>query len=278
MAVKLKIYPRKKKGGRKGGKKRSVPQAVKSSPSDQATCTEIVEIPNLSPNTVYNTAFRIDAATEDNIASSQRFMRAIILASQYKFYRCSKVEYEWLPAYNTFQDGNGTSVPYLYCVMNRNGEELPVGPYDNAMLQRMGSSPIKMTKAITKAYKPNTLVGTASQHDIVPATNPTGIPGGNIKWTFTPKYDEWQSTEFLQATPEQASAGGNTMASAGFGPATYYGHWFYIKQDADAVPSAEVADLLVKVHWEFKEPRSLNDTRQGKMTDIAQLFPTQTPP
>lgn len=274
--VKLKIYRSKRKGGRKAGKRKAIPQAVKSSPTDQATCTEIVEIPDLLPNNVYNTAFRIDAATEDGIASSVRFQRATILASQYKFYRCSRVEYEYLPSYNTFQDGSGTTVPYLFQVMNRNGEELPAAPYDNAMFQRMGASPVKMTKTITKAYKPNTLVGTVSSKDIVPATNPTGIPGGNINWTFTPKYDEWQSTEFLQSTPSGVeSPGGVPLNPAGFGPSTYYGHWFYIKQDKDAVAEDPVADLLVRVHWEFKEPRSLNDNNQGKMAKIAELFPTQ---
>lgn len=275
MAVKLKIYRNKKKGGRKGGKKSSPPRSLNPM-NDMATVTEVVEQKDLLPNNIYNTAFRIDAVTDEGQPDSQRFMRALIVASQYKFYRCSRVEYEYLPAYNTFQDGSGTTVPYLYHVMNRTGEQLPNPPYDNAYLQRMGATPMKLTKAIAKSYKPNTLVGTASTHSIVQATNPSGIPGGNIRWTFTPKYDEWQSTEFLQPTPNGVeSAGGVPLNPAGFGPSTYYGHYIYIKQDKDAVAEDPVCDLIVKVHWEFKDPRSMNDKTTEDMADIAQLFPTQ---
>jgi len=251
------------------------PRASLNPMNDYASVTEVVEQADLLPNTVYNTAFRIDAITQNETAVSQRFMRALAVASQYKFYRCSRVEYEYIPSYNTFQDGSGTTVPYLYHVMNRTGETLPNAPYDNAYLQRMGAMPIKLTKAIAKSYKPNTLCGTASTHDIVAGTNPTGIPGGNIRWTFTPKYDEWQSTEFLQETPEQGSAGGVTMTQVGYAPSTYYGHYAYIKQDRDAVAEDPVCDLIVKVHWEFKDPRSLNDTRAAQLANIAQLFPTQ---
>nr|WAE42328.1 MAG: capsid protein [Cressdnaviricota sp.] len=270
------VNRRAKKGGKKGarGRPASAPRSMNPM-NDMATVTEVVEQADLLPNTVYNTAFRIDAITQDETAVSQRFMRALTVASQYKFYRCSRVEYEYIPSYNTFQDGSGTTVPYLYHVMNRTGEELPAPPYDNAFLQRMGAMPIKLTKQITKSYKPNTLMGTCSTHDLVAGTNPTGNPGGNIRWTFTPKYDEWQSTEFLGLTPQQASAGGNTMTQVGFAPSTYYGHYAYIKQDRDATGEDPVCDLIVKVCWEFKDPRSLNDTREAQMANIAQLFPTQ---
>lgn len=241
-----------------------------------ATVTEVVEQKDILPNDVLNTAFRIDAVTDDDIAVSPRFQRALTVASQYKFYRCSRVEYEYLPSYNTFQDGSGTTVPYLYHVMNRSGEQLPAGAIDNAYLQRMGATPMKLTKSIKKSYKPNTLVGTASTHSVVAGTNPTGIPGGDIRWTFTPKYDEWQSTEFLQATPNGViSPGGPPLNPAGFAPATYYGHYIYIKQDKDAVAEDPVCDLLVKVHWEFKDPRSMNDARTKQLADVAELFPTQ---
>lgn len=270
MAVKLKIYKNKKKGGRKGGRKGKI-SPVMSSPSDQATCCEVVEIANITPNTVYNTAFRIDAAVDGNSPASVRFQRATILASQYKFYRCSKVEYEYLPSYNTFQDGQGTTVPYLFQVMNRNGEELPAAPYDNAMFQRMGATPLKLTKKLMKSYKPNTLVGTAATHDIRAGGSQSNA---TINWTFTPQYDTWQSTEVLELDDQGNSGGGTPLNSAGLAPATYYGHWFYVKQDLDRTAEDPVCDVLVKVHWEFKGPRSLNDTRTVEMANIAALFPT----
>lgn len=239
---------------------------------DHATCTEVVEQTDiLSANVPYQTEFNI-LGLQGNESSSV-FARASILASQYKFYRATKVEYMYVPAYNTFQDGAGFSIPYIFTVMNRNGEQLPASSMTKAQIERMGATPTKFSKTLVKCYKPNTLAGTASQHKIVAGTNPTGNPGGLINWTFTPKYDEWLSSEILFTTPGQSSAGGNTMQSAGFAPANYYGHWSYISQSGAG--SDTLGTLIIKVHWEFKEPRSLTDGPTVIMQKQAVLAPTQ---
>lgn len=262
------IHYRKKKGGRRP--RTSRPSKAMNPHMDHATCTEVVEYDNIIPNAPYDTKFSIQSVRDGATDQTTRFQRATVLASQYKLYRCTKVEYEYLPLFNTYQEGSGASVPYLYYSMNRNGEQFPTTGVTRATLERQGATPQKLSKKFTLAYKPNTLAGTASNHRLVLGTaNPTG---GVISWTFTPKYDEWFTTEILQTTPAVNNPGGPTITQAGFAPPEYYGHWFVVQQDgAEAVP---ICDVIVKVHWEFKEPRIPSDYIEGKLADLAQLFPT----
>jgi len=270
MAVKLKIYPRKKKGGRKGGRKRSSPQKSLNPMNDYATCVEVQEINNVLPNAGYSNEFSIQSASGSVTGiAADRFQRATILASQYKFYRCTRVEYTFQPLFNTFQAGAGASLPYLYTVMNRSGEQLPTTPLSRLQLQRMGATPVKLTKQTVKSYKPNTLQGTAASHRIQP-NGGLGLSSGFVQWTFTPKYDEWQSSEILKGTyigPATSNDSTRLM------PANYYGHWYYIQQD-DPNELVPVCDILVKVHWEFKDPRSPDDKISQAMSDEARLLPT----
>jgi len=266
MAVKLKIYPRKKKGGRKGGRKAPSPKAMMNPMNDYASCVEVQEINNVLPNAGYDAQFNIGSAV-GGILAADRFQRATILASQYRFFRCSRVEYIYQPLFNTYQAGAGASVPYLYQVMNRNGEQQPTTPLTRLQLQRMGATPIKLTKQIVKSYKPNTLVGTASTHNLI-AGDGLGKTQMAVKWSFTPKYDEWLSSELLKTTYIAPT----TPLVIG-GPANYYGHWFYVQQD-DPNELVPVCDILVKTFWEFKDPSSKDDTLQAQMSGIAQLLPT----
>ena len=238
---------------------------------DHATCTEVVEQTNaLVGNVPYQTEFNIDGIQGTETGS--RFTRASILASQYKFYRATKVEYMYIPSYNTFQEGSGSTIPYIFTVMNRSGEQLPASGLSKAQIERMGATPVKFNKTVLKTYKPNILVGTASTHKLVQGTNPTGYPGGVINWSFTPKYDEWLSTEILGTTPAIANPGGPTITQAGFAPPTYYGHWSYLQQDR---PTETLGTLVIKVHWEFKEPRSLQDATNLAEVKQAILAPSQ---
>ena len=141
-----------------------------------------------------------------------------------------------------------------------------------AVLERRGAVPIKFTREIKKVYKPNTLIGVAAVHQIVAGTNPGGTPGGLINWSFTPKYDQWLSSEILLATPGQASAGGNTMSSAGFAPPNYYGLDFLVDQDGDAVPEVPVGKLTIKAHWSFHQPRTLTTANTNTVYAATAIF------
>lgn len=268
---------RKKKGARKGratGRPASAPRTINPM-NDYATCVEVVEINNVLPNAGYDGQFNIGSAEGFAGPQVDRFKRATILASQYKFYRATRVEYQYTPLFSTYQAGAGASVPYLYQVMNRNGEQQPtnvsgVATLSRQLLQRMGATPTKLTKQIVKSYKPNTLVGTASQHRLSNGGS-LGKTEAFISWNFTPKYDEWISTEALKTSyPIMQGTGAD---SAIMSPPNYYGHWWYIQQD-DPNELVPVCDVLVKIHFEFKDPRSLDDTRTEDMSAIAQLLPT----
>lgn len=260
-----------RKGGRKPRRSQNGPKHDTMNPhSDHATCTEVIENDGLPTNTLTSIQFSI------NSGGGTQFQRALVLASQYKLYRATKVEYEYLPTYNTFQEGTGNSVPYLWIAMNRSGENPPpTASVDRQYLERMGAMPIKLTKPCKKIYKPNTLMGTMSSHTIIPKEGNTGQILGN--WSFTPKYDEWFSTEILKQAYDGARyvplSSVNEMSAS---PPLYYGHYFYIQQD-ESVTEARVCDLVVKVHWEFKEPRSLVDAQYSTIVPVVTLFPsTQT--
>lgn len=244
--------------------------------NDYATCVEVSETNGVLPNVAYDAQFNIGSSQGNSAGiNPDRFERATILASQFKFYRATRVEYTYQPLFNTYQAGSGASVPYLYQVMNRSGEQQPTAAgaptLSRFQLQRMGATPEKLIKTLFKSYKPNTLVGTASSHNLATGGS-LGKTSAFINWSFTPKYDEWLSTEILKGSYPLASGSPNINAAI-VQPPNYYGHWFYIHQD-DVNGEVPVCDILVKVHFEFKDPRSLDDTRTSAMSDIARQFPT----
>jgi len=265
---KKKVFrPKKKTGKPAKTAKGRMPKSM-SPKNDMASIIEGKNDFDIEPNVVYTQQLDI-----------RSFPRALILASQFKFMRAVKVEYRILPRYNTYQEGTGITKPYLYYAFNRNGAQLPglIGTGSTLFqLERMGAKPISLTKLVDLKYVPNTLVGEASSHYMNPqTTNPPNVPGGNINWSFVPKYKEWISTEFLRSTPYGLSSlGGPPLNPAGFGPPTYYGMWFTVAQDG--VPEeATIADAQVRVHWEFKEPASLTDVSEQNMANIAQTVPTE---
>lgn len=254
--------PRKSKAPRRKNRKTNRRSAKKMSMNPQGDSAHVVcvqEAIDLKANNPYKVYFNINM-----------FDRAETLAGQFQEYRCDKVELLFKPEFNTFQDqSGGATVPYLLTTMNRIGEQQPMAP---ALLNRRGATPQKFTKEVSRSYKPNTLQGVAAIHQIVPGTNPTGVPGGDINWSFTAVYDKWLSSEILSTTPNQASAGGNTMTQSGFAAPYYYGLDFYIQQDGDIVPEAPCGKLYLKTHWSFKAPRSLNNENNSTVLLATNVF------
>jgi len=114
--------------------------------SQMAKIVETVEFQDLKPNEVKGLNF-----------SLVQFARASCVASSFKFYRATKVEWILDPLFNTFQEGTSTgvfnpAVPYLYTRMNRNQDSFA---YSAQNLQAMGAKPRKFTKQIRITYRPN---------------------------------------------------------------------------------------------------------------------------
>lgn len=204
----------------------------------------------LSSNTAYLEQFNIGA-----------FPRALLMARLFKYYRCKKIVYDYVPNSNTFQDaasGNSPTIPYFYYNMNRDG----ASGGDNTLNQFLadGVRPIKFTKKLVIAYKPNL----SQLISVVDNGKPTNI--NTFALGSTPIYDKWISTDGLQAgqagswtgstepvsnVPIDTTGTLNVLNTIAIPP--YYGHNIFIVQD-DVGASITVGRKSITVIWEFKEP------------------------
>lgn len=241
-----------RKGGRRGNKTKINRSKLGLMPSVQnrnyATITETQRDSSFfNANTAYTEQFNIGA-----------FPRALLMARLFKFYRCKQIVYDYMPNSNTFQDaasGNSPTIPYMYYNMNRDG----AAGGDNTLNQFLadGVRPIKFTKKIVIAYKPNL----AQLVNVVD----NGVPANLNVYTLgsTPIYDKWISTDGLQNVSYigQTEAvdnapldlSGTLRVGQTIAIPPYYGHNVYFVQD-DAGASATVGHKSVTVIWEFKEP------------------------
>jgi len=184
------------------------------------------------------------------------FPRALAMARLFKYYRLSKVVYDYNPDANTYQAGpNATSetIPFMYYTMNRDGALNATTSL--AQLQADGARAIKFTKKIVIAYKPN--LAQACQLLQI-GGNPTTYYNGNN----TPVYDKWISSVGLQngannfggqIEPMPSSAGAASVVNV-INTVPYYGHSFFIEQDVSPTGSAVVGFITITCQWEFKEP------------------------
>jgi len=85
------------------------------------------------------------------------YARALKVAANFKFYRCEKVEVEFIPRFNTFQGSDGgISKPELYYQINK--QLLQTVPTKDIM-QARGCSPIQWTRPIKKTFRPAVIRG-----------------------------------------------------------------------------------------------------------------------
>jgi len=221
------------------------------------------------------------------------YPRALRLSGSYKYYRCEKVEIEFIPRFNTFQGSDGgISKPELYYQTNK--QLLATAP-TKTIMQSRGCSPIQWTKTVKKSFRPAIMRGESlytlnSNVSVVTAWNPTaanvaqitpagsfnpgsgtvsGIPEGagfgnttgNLpRFGFyqaqTPVHGKWYATQ--QAATSLPGASQNAVA-LGAGPTNlvYYGAEYFITVPGSESDSAFVSGrIVVKTTWGFKGARS----------------------
>lgn len=184
------------------------------------------------------------------------FPRAVALARFFKYYRCKQIVYDYDPLSNTFQDevaGVSPTIPYMYYNMNRDGSSN--GDQNLADFLAAGARPIKFTKKIVIAYKPN-----LSQ--LINAVD-NGSPGNLNVYSLgsTPIYDKWLSTDGLQDVDgigltepvENAVLPNPLVITQSVPQPPYYGHNVFFVQDETGAATT-VARKSITVIWEFKEP------------------------
>lgn len=178
-----------------------------------------------------------------------QYARATAVAKNFRFFRCKKVELEFIPYANVFAPGQ--AFPELYFQVDRvqgspfNGVPLPL-PTKAIMLAR-GTTPVKWTSVIKKSYSPSVLRNENFIQNVVDS-QVTAI--GAV--SSTPVFYKWYATQQYQALPPFSSA---TQIEPTWAPnqLTYFGAVYFVDQPL-VPPGAVLGTIKMKTHWEFKEP------------------------
>jgi len=177
-----------------------------------------------------------------------QFPRALAVSKQYRFFRCKKVEVEFIPYANVFAPGS--AFPELYFQVDRTqfvdtGAPLPLP--SKAIMMSRGVLPVRWTSIVKRSYSPSVL----RNENLI-----QNVLGSDVQSiaavTSTPVLYKWYATQQYFAAPP-----GNA-ASAIWGTWSpqflrYFGAAYYIDQPL-AEPSAILGTIKLKVHWEFKQP------------------------
>lgn len=197
-----------------------------------------------------------------------QYNRALAVSKNFRYYRCKKVELEFIPYANMFP--GGTAFPELYYQVDRvqgvtnPGASNPV-PTKNMMLAR-GCMPQKWTGVIKKSYVPSV----CRLENLYQNVEPDNYVSSIVGVTTTPVKYKWYAT---QAQPFVAPPGAAASpVAAAYAPQVlrYFGAAYYIDQPL-APPSAALGTIKMRVHWEFKEPMWLSDTQAPAPIDTLPL-------
>lgn len=197
--------------------------------------------------------------------SLSQYARALAVSKNYRFYRCKKVELEFVPYANVFQ--GGTAFPELYFQVDRTqgavlpGVPLPL-PTKNMMLAR-GVMPIKWTSIVKRSYVPSV----ARNENLVYNTLGNNVQDlGSL--TTTPVKYKWYATQAYYP-----NVGGGNAAHYGYGtwgPANlqYFGAAYFINQEL-VQPQSILGTIKMRVHWEFKQPLWTTDVAATPTHDVS---------
>jgi len=192
-----------------------------------------------------------------------QYNRALAVSKNFRYYRCKKVELEFVPYANLF--GPNTAFPELYFQVDRTqgvtnpGVALPL-PTKNIMLAR-GVMPQKWTGIIRKSYVPS-VCRLENLYQSVLGSDVQQIAGV----TTTPVFNKWYATQ--QVIPPAPPGNAFTPVASNFVPQSlrYFGAAYFINQDL-AAPSAILGTIKMRVHWEFKEPLWTSDVAATPVTN-----------
>lgn len=191
--------------------------------------------------------------------SLSEFVRAQEVAHAYKYYRCAKIQLEFVPYTNFSQVGvaaNGR-LPQLYFsvdrVMNMN-----ILPTEAEMIER-GVSPRIFKGKCVYSWKPNLLqsVQLETEQPADGGGRPLGIQSLSAI-NSVPLMNKWlptqQSFAFTNIPPAMTGLQVSQLSSNPYA-LRYYGAVFVIDQEGGT--ALAVGDLISKVTWEFKGPRAI---------------------
>lgn len=183
-----------------------------------------------------------------------QFPRSMAVAANFRFYRCKKVELEFIPYANVY--GPGTAFPELYYQVDRTldyqppnnvGPGISVAPTKGSMLAK-GVLPVKFTNIIKRSYVPSVLRNENFIQNVL---------GSDVQSiaavASTPVKYKWYTTQ-NQFNPPPGNAASFIVPSWDPRTLTYFGCAWYIDQPLAA--GQILGTVKMRVHWEFKQPRS----------------------
>lgn len=187
-----------------------------------------------------------------------QYNRALSVSANYRYYRCKKVELEFIPYANVYTPG--TAFPELYFQVDRTqglvnpGAGVPI-PTKNMMMAR-GVLPIKWTGIIKKSYTPSV----CRLENLYQNVEPDNVVSSIVGLTTTPVMYKWYATQQVPFTPPPGAAA--SPVPGNYAPASlrYFGAAYFIDQPL-AAPGAILGTIKMRVHWEFKEPKWLLDSQ-----------------
>ena len=202
--------------------------------------------------------------------SLSQFYRATTLAKNFRFYKAAKVKWEYMPFYNTFQEGDSTArvgKPQMYFMMNRDQNNYWTtrnSPLEGFEIQSRGADPVVFVKNREIIYTPNWCSPglTALTFSPVVATSGgsvqavTNVISCGLKkqysWLPTPDQDAYSSPGQYNPVDGAADNSGNPLnmgpvAAAGV---LYNGHDIYVQQSNE--PQTPVCKVICTVEWIFK--------------------------
>lgn len=233
----------KRRAAGRGGYRRLGKRTLNANKQDRATVIETQEL-MATPEGGYFIGHQLS-----------QYNRAVAVSKNFRYYRCKKVELEFIPYANTFP--SGTAFPELYFQVDRSqgiafpGANLPI-PTKNMMLAR-GVMPVKWTGVVKRSYVPSVcrienlfqnVLGSDVQSVVAPTTTPV-------------KY-RWYACQQVQYQAPPGNAASPVMGNWDPTQLRYFGAAFFINQDL-AQPSAVLGTIKMRVHWEFKEPLWTSD-------------------
>lgn len=235
---------RKRKAGKgRNMRKRGGKRMLNANRMDKATVVEVQEL-TATPEGGNFIGHQLD-----------QYNRALAVSKNFRYYRCKKVELEFIPYANVFAPG--TAFPELYFQVDRSqgvtypGAPVPI-PTKNMMLAR-GVLPQKWTGVIRKSYVPS-VCRIENLFQNVLGSDVQSVVG----LTTTPVLNKWYATQQVAYTPPPGNAASPVTGNYYPQGLRYFGAAYFINQDL-AAPSAILGTIKMRVHWEFKEPLWTSD-------------------
>lgn len=256
--------------GRKTGRKSGIPRSLGLG-NQMARIVETVEFNKLAPNYVQGMAFNIG-----------QFERARTLATNFRWYKPTRVVWTIEPQFNTYQSGAANAtVPYIYQIMNRTADNSYITKSD---MLTQGAKPVKLTTVKKISYRPNWCSPGLLVQNVVAGPSFGGMLNNVFIQGLKPEYGWLQAPNLLGtgpgnvapivAAPPATVGAGNTPVLNNASYTYFHGHQLYVDQVVTSGGTVPMYKVTCQVHWSFKDPKNTLATATDNIfADIAQELP-----